>query len=160
MGCHFLPQGIFLHQGFNLCLLHWLVDSLPLSHLRPDGRLEWQPLKLQGKDPRPEKARCGLARSLRQNGGGPAKFMPLEKQQQKQRENCFRPSWERASGRLLFWGSVVPGVAALAHSGKLLEVHFLRSLSRPAASTSLRMGISILCSIESSRSPWRLPRQC
>ena len=34
MGCHFLHQGIFLIQGWNclLCLLHWQVDSLPLSH--------------------------------------------------------------------------------------------------------------------------------
>ena len=36
MGCHFLPQGIFLSQGLNLHLLHWQVDSLP-SHL---GRRE------------------------------------------------------------------------------------------------------------------------
>ena len=35
-GCHFLPQGIFLTQGSNLCLshlLHWQGDSLPLRHL-------------------------------------------------------------------------------------------------------------------------------
>ena len=32
MGCHFLLQGIFLTQGFNLGLLRWQVDSLPLSH--------------------------------------------------------------------------------------------------------------------------------
>ena len=31
VGCHFLLQGIFLTQGLNLCLLHWQVDSLPLS---------------------------------------------------------------------------------------------------------------------------------
>ena len=30
--CHFLPQGIFLTQGLNLCLLHWQSDSLWLSH--------------------------------------------------------------------------------------------------------------------------------
>ena len=24
--------GIFLHQGANLCLLHWQANSLPLSH--------------------------------------------------------------------------------------------------------------------------------
>ena len=38
--CNFLLQGIFLTQGSNsclLCLLHWQVASLPLSHL---GRLE------------------------------------------------------------------------------------------------------------------------
>ena len=23
MGCHFLLQGIFLAQGWNLCFLHW-----------------------------------------------------------------------------------------------------------------------------------------
>ena len=34
VGCHFLFQGIFPIQGLNLCLLHCLVDSLPLSHLR------------------------------------------------------------------------------------------------------------------------------
>ena len=35
VGCHMLLQGIFLTQGSNLCLLcllHWQVDSLPLSH--------------------------------------------------------------------------------------------------------------------------------
>ena len=34
-GCHFLLQGIFLTHGLNShlpCLLHWQVDSLPLSH--------------------------------------------------------------------------------------------------------------------------------
>ena len=31
--CHFLFQGIFLAQGLNLSLLHWQVDSLPLSYL-------------------------------------------------------------------------------------------------------------------------------
>ena len=30
--CHFLLQGIFPDQGSNLCLLHWLAGSLPLSH--------------------------------------------------------------------------------------------------------------------------------
>ena len=29
---HFLPQGIFLDQGLNPCLLRWQADSLPLSH--------------------------------------------------------------------------------------------------------------------------------
>ena len=36
VGCHFLLQGIFPTQGWNLHLwrvLHWQVDSLPLSHL-------------------------------------------------------------------------------------------------------------------------------
>ena len=36
MGCHFLLQGIFPTQGPNphiLCLLHWQVNALPLSHL-------------------------------------------------------------------------------------------------------------------------------
>ena len=32
MGCHVLLQGIFLTQGLNLSLLHWQVDSWPLSH--------------------------------------------------------------------------------------------------------------------------------
>ena len=32
MGCHFLLQGIFPTQGSNLHLLHWQVNSLPLSH--------------------------------------------------------------------------------------------------------------------------------
>ena len=27
-----LVCGIFLDQGWNLCLLHWQADSLPLSH--------------------------------------------------------------------------------------------------------------------------------
>ena len=36
VGCHFLLQGIFLTQGWNLyllCLLHWQEESLPLHHL-------------------------------------------------------------------------------------------------------------------------------
>ena len=33
MGCCFLLQGIFLTQRWNLGLLHWQVDSLPLHHL-------------------------------------------------------------------------------------------------------------------------------
>ena len=32
MGWHFFLQVIFLTQGSNLHLLHWQVDSLPLSH--------------------------------------------------------------------------------------------------------------------------------
>ena len=32
VGCHFLLQVIFLPQGLNPCLPHWLVHSLPLSH--------------------------------------------------------------------------------------------------------------------------------
>ncbi|MGE2757601.1 hypothetical protein, partial [Escherichia coli] len=32
VGCHFLLQGIFPTQGSNPHLLHWQVDSLPLSH--------------------------------------------------------------------------------------------------------------------------------
>ena len=31
--CHFFPQGIFLTQRSNRCLLHWQGDSLPRSHL-------------------------------------------------------------------------------------------------------------------------------
>ena len=36
MGCHFLLQGIFLTQGLNSCLHHflnWQIYSLPPSHL-------------------------------------------------------------------------------------------------------------------------------
>ena len=33
VGCHALLQEIFLTQGLNPHLLHWQVDSLPLSHL-------------------------------------------------------------------------------------------------------------------------------
>ena len=39
VGCHFLVQGIFPTQGSNQCLLHWLVDSLLLSHLGDLKRL-------------------------------------------------------------------------------------------------------------------------
>ena len=34
VGCQFLQQGIFPTQGLNPGLLHWQVDSLPLSHQR------------------------------------------------------------------------------------------------------------------------------
>ena len=33
VGCHFLFQGIFQTHGSNPSLLHWEVNSLPLSHL-------------------------------------------------------------------------------------------------------------------------------
>ena len=36
VSCHFHLQGIFLTQGLKLCLLHWHVDSLSLSHLPHD----------------------------------------------------------------------------------------------------------------------------
>ena len=32
VGCHFLLRGIFLTQGSNPGLLHWQVNSLPLSY--------------------------------------------------------------------------------------------------------------------------------
>ena len=32
VGCYFLPQGIFLSQGSNLCCLHWQAHSLPMSY--------------------------------------------------------------------------------------------------------------------------------
>ena len=32
VGCHFLLQGIFSTQGWNLHLLHWQAGSSPLSH--------------------------------------------------------------------------------------------------------------------------------
>ena len=35
--CHFLLQGIFPTQGANVCLLHWQVDSLLLSHQGGEG---------------------------------------------------------------------------------------------------------------------------
>ena len=31
VGCHFLLQGVFLTQELNPSLLHWQVDSLPLT---------------------------------------------------------------------------------------------------------------------------------
>ena len=33
VGCHFLLQGNFLTQGFNLCLLLWQADFVSLCHL-------------------------------------------------------------------------------------------------------------------------------
>ena len=43
VGCHFLLQRIFPTQGLNphlLCLLHWQVDSLPLSHLGSPNEID------------------------------------------------------------------------------------------------------------------------
>ena len=43
LGCHFLPQGIFPPQGWNLGLLHWQVDKPPwkplfmFTHLLKEG---------------------------------------------------------------------------------------------------------------------------
>jgi len=36
VGLHFFLQGIFPTQGLNPCLLHWEVDSLPLSHQKAE----------------------------------------------------------------------------------------------------------------------------
>ena len=36
VGCHFLLQGLLLTQGLKLCLLHWQMDPLILSHLGSD----------------------------------------------------------------------------------------------------------------------------
>ena len=34
-----MSRGIFLDQGLNPCLLHWQIDSLPLSHQgSPEGK--------------------------------------------------------------------------------------------------------------------------
>ena len=43
-GWSFPPQGIFLTQGSNLCLLHWQADSLPQHHL---GSSKWYKLHVQ-----------------------------------------------------------------------------------------------------------------
>ena len=45
VGSHFLLQGIFPTQRLNLSLLHllhWQVDSLPLSHLRSPYSNPWR----------------------------------------------------------------------------------------------------------------------
>ena len=50
VGCHFLPQGIFLTQRWNLgllCLLHWQVDSLPLHYLGSPILFVWYPVLFQ-----------------------------------------------------------------------------------------------------------------
>ena len=41
VGSHILLQRIFPTQGSNLCLLHWQVDSSPLSHQRSPTALYW-----------------------------------------------------------------------------------------------------------------------
>ena len=41
MGCHFLPQGIFLTQGLNPSLLHLLYRRWMLYPLSHQGSLEW-----------------------------------------------------------------------------------------------------------------------
>ena len=43
---HFLLQGIFSSQGWNPYLLHWLVDSVPLSYLRSPKMCPVMVLKL------------------------------------------------------------------------------------------------------------------
>ena len=39
MDCHFLLQEIFLTQGLNLCLLHWLFTTEPPG--KPSKELEY-----------------------------------------------------------------------------------------------------------------------
>ena len=46
MDCHHLLQGLFLTQGWDLCLLrllHWQVGSLPLV---PPGFIKWLSLSV------------------------------------------------------------------------------------------------------------------
>ena len=46
-GCHALLQGIFPTQGSNLsllCLLHWQVNSLPLSHREQGSKVLYTPV--------------------------------------------------------------------------------------------------------------------
>ena len=48
VGHYFLQQGTFPTQGSNLHLLHWQVDSLPLSHLgSPRVNYWWNKKRLQ-----------------------------------------------------------------------------------------------------------------
>ena len=55
VGCLVLLQGIFSDQGLSLRLLHWQVDSLPLSYqgrtLSPcekDASVYWSPTVCPG----------------------------------------------------------------------------------------------------------------
>ena len=45
VGCHFSLQGTFLTQELNSGLLHWQVDSLPLSHQEAHGNSMEGPLR-------------------------------------------------------------------------------------------------------------------
>ena len=51
VGHHFLLQGIFPGKGSSLSLLHWQVESLPLSHLGSQGHVrQWQSCTQQQND--------------------------------------------------------------------------------------------------------------
>ena len=63
MGCHFFLQEIFPTQGANPCLLHWQVDSLPLSR--------------QGS-PETEGSIPGLGRSTGEENSYPLQYSGLE----------------------------------------------------------------------------------
>ena len=68
-GCHVLLQGIFSTQRLNLCilhLLHWQVNTLPLSHLG-SPKIYYQLLFrwsssviIYGTDPPPQVSRCPI----------------------------------------------------------------------------------------------------
>ena len=47
VGCHFLPQGIFLTQGSNLGLLHFWLILYHLSHQGSPSRTQYLPQKVQ-----------------------------------------------------------------------------------------------------------------
>ena len=55
--------GIFLDQGWNLCLLHWQVNSLPLTHQGSQLSIFWTQLRqntathLYGRKPRSMKTK-------------------------------------------------------------------------------------------------------
>jgi len=62
-GLQFLLQGIFLTQGSNphlLSLLHWQVDSLPLSHLGSPmkGHVYGTYIRVYSVDPPPAPTRA------------------------------------------------------------------------------------------------------
>ena len=51
-----LACGIFLDQGLNSCLLHWRVDSLPLSHQETHDKHsrigeKWSGVQITHKEP-------------------------------------------------------------------------------------------------------------
>ena len=81
VGCHRLLQGFILTQGSNPCLLHWQVESLPLS---PQGSpmVKWY-LQLNGgpQDASPlwqsieERSHSVVSNSLRSHGLYPTRLL-------------------------------------------------------------------------------------
>ena len=86
-GCHFLLQGIFLTRGWNPCLLHWQVDSLPLSHQGSPRNVKGRPWVSAQKHFWIFSSSSHLSQ---QAGGLPSLSVRQAQENKRERKHCFK----------------------------------------------------------------------